>query len=370
MPDYRDEFFDFGPVTYLNCAYHGPFPRVTAERIQEALQLETNPTLLVGKHFFELRERIRSRLGRILGAGTDELALVGSATQGIGAVASGLEFHPGDEVVISSANFPSNLFTWINLRRLGVRVHALKPQRGGLGVGDVAAVMNSRTRLLALDWVSYSTGARADLAAFGELAHRHGAIFVVDATQGAGAIELNLHDLPVDVMVAAAYKWLLAPYGTGFLYFRPEILDRLDVKVVTWLAVEGSEDFDALPAEEFTVMKSARRFDILAFLNMFGLDASLEFIERIGVRTIYEHCTGLLDHLAEGLLARGYTLATESQLRSTILCFAGPSPEATAALYQKLKSRNIAVSLRQGMIRVSPHLYNDAADIDRLLEVA
>lgn len=369
MPDFRREFFDFGRVTYLNCAYHGPFPRVTAERIQQAVELESNPTRLLTSHFFDLRESIRTRLARILGAAADNLALVASATQGFGHVASGLEFRPGDEVVISSANFPSNLFTWINLRRLGVRVHVLKPQRGILALDDVAAAMNDRTRLLALDWVSYSNGARADLAALGDLAHRRGALFVVDGTQGAGAIEMDLKSLPVDVLAAAAYKWLLAPYGTGFLYLRPEVQEQLDLKVVSWLAVEGSEDFEALPVEDFTVTKTARRFDILAFINMFGLEASLEFIERIGVATIYAHCTRLLGRLAKGLLMRGYALAADgARMPSTILCFQSPSPEATATVYQKLKSQNIVVSLRHGMIRVSPHLYNDEADIDRLLD--
>ena len=371
MPDYRSEFSDFGPVTYLNCAYHGPFPRVTAERIRQAIELESNPTQLVVNHFFELRESIRARLARIIGAGADDIALVGSATQGIGNVASGLEFRPGDEVVISSANFPSNLFTWINLRRLGVRVHVLNPQRGILALDDVAAAVNSKTRVLALDWVSYSSGARADLSALGELAHRHGALFVVDGTQGVGAIEMDLKSLPVDVVAAAAYKWLLAPYGTGFLYLRPAVREQLDLKVVTWLSVEGSREFDALPIEDFTVTNTARRYDILAFINMFGLEASLEFIERIGVATINAHCTRLLDRLGEELLERGYVLATGGdQLRSTILCFQAKSSQATTALYQKLKSQNIAVSLRQGMIRVSPHLYNNEADIDRLLENA
>jgi cysteine desulfurase/selenocysteine lyase len=372
MPDYAHEFFDFGPVTYLNCAYHGPFPRVTAERIRQAIELETNPARLEASHFFELRERIRTRLARLTGAKPDEIALVASATQGIGNVATGLEFRPGDEVVISSANFPSNLFTWINLRRIGVHVHVLKPSRGYLALEEVAAVMNSRTRVLALDWVNYSTGVRTDLAAFGELAHRHGAIFVADATQGVGAIELDLAASPVDVLTAAAYKWLLAPYGTGFLYLRPEVLNQIDLKVVSWLSVEGAEDFDALPSEEFSVSKTARRFDILAFINMFGLEASLEFLEGIGVRTVNEHCTRLLDRLAEGLRLRGYTLsaAADPPRRSTILCFSAPSPKATAALYEKLKSEKIAVSLRHDMIRVSPHLYNGEADIDRLLEMA
>jgi selenocysteine lyase/cysteine desulfurase len=372
MADYRRDFHDFGPITYLNCAYHGPFPRVTAERIGRAIQIESDPTQLESKDFFELRERIRGRLAGLTGAAADEIALVGSATQGIGIVASGLEFQPGDEVVISSDNFPSNLFTWINLRRRGVCVKVLHGARGYLAAEEVVSAMNARTRVLALDWVNYSTGVRTDLAAFGELAHRHGALFVVDGTQGAGAIELDLHALPVDVLVAAAYKWLLAPYGTGFLYLSPKAQGLLDLKVVSWLSVEGSEDFDALPSEEFTVSNSARRYDILAFLNMYGLDASLEFLQGVGVRAVHEHCTHLLGRLAEGLKRAGYGLsaASDPERRSTILCFQAQSFEATAELYRKMQSQKIAVSLRHEMIRVSPHLYNDEADIDRLLAVA
>jgi selenocysteine lyase/cysteine desulfurase len=372
MADYRRAFVDFGPVTYLNCAYHGPLPRVTAERIQRAIQIESDPAQLVKADFFELRERIRARLARLLGAAADGIALVGSATQGIGIVAGGLEFQPGDEVVISSDNFPSNLFTWINLRRRGVSVKVLHPTRGYLATEEIAAAMNSRTRVLAMDWVNYSTGVRINLAELGELAHRHGALFVVDATQGAGAIPLELCALPVDAMVAAAYKWLLGPYGTGFLYVNPKVQEQLDLKVVSWLSVEGAEDFDALPSVEFAVLKSARRFDILTFLGMYGLDASLEFLERVGVAAVHEHSTRLLDRLREGLEKQGCGLsaAAAPERRSTILCFAARAPEATAALYQKLKSEKISVSLRQGMIRVSPHLYNDEADIDRLLAAA
>jgi selenocysteine lyase/cysteine desulfurase len=372
MLDHRRDFFDFGPITYLNCAYHGPFPRATAARIQSAIRIESDPTQLVKEDFFGLRERIRTRLAGLLGAQPDEMALVGSATQGIGNIANGLEWRPGDEVAISSENFPSNLFTWLNLRRRGVRVNALRPARGFLSSEEVAAAMNSRTRVLALDWVNYSTGVRINLEEMGTLAHRHGALFVADGTQGAGAIELNLDALPVDAMTAAAYKWLLAPYGTGFLYLGPKIQEQLELKVVSWLSVNGSEDFDALPTEEFTVTKSARRFDILTFLGMYGLDASLEYLEQVGVRAVSEHCAHLLDRLAAGLKRKGYALsaAADAERRSTILCFRADSAQATTALYQKLKSRHIAVSLRQGMIRVSPHLYNGEADMDRLLDAA
>ena len=119
-------------------------------------------------------------------------------------------------------------------------------------------------------------------------------------------------------------------------------------------------------------MSPRLQFNILPFLCLCLRDASLEFLERVGVKTVNEHCTQLLDRLARGLKSKGYSLsaAADAERRSTILCFQASSPEATAALFQKLKSENIAVSLRQGMIRVSPHLYNDEADIDRLLAVA
>lgn len=375
MRDYRQDFPDFSPTTYLDCAYQGPFPRATVDRIQQAIELKCHPERLAAHEYFELPERVRTRLARLVGADPAEIALTNSATQGIGVVAAGLGFSAGDEVVIASDNFPANLFTWLHLRRLGVRVQVIKPRSGRVQVDDVAAALTPRTRVLALDWVGYTTGVRADLIALGDLVHLEGGIFVVDGTQGVGALELIVHNLPVDVLAVAAYKWLLGPYGTGFVYLRGEIQDRLDLQVVNWISVEGSEDFDALPTEQFTLPKAARIFDVPAtanFLNLFGLEASLEFVERVGVRTVTEHCTRLLDRLADGLRQRGYRLssAAEPERRSTILGFQMDSLEATSKLHQKLRENHVAVSLRHGMIRVSPYLYNNEADIDWLLEIA
>ncbi len=375
MRDYRQDFFEFSPTVYLNCAYHGPFPRLTVERILRAIDLKRNPACLESRHFFELPERVRKRLAAVVGADPAEIALTNSATQGIGIVATGLGLTAGDEVVISSDNFPSNLFTWIHLRRLGVRVHVVRPSCGYLRLDDVAAALTPRTRILALDWVSYNTGVRNHLAALGELAQRQGAIFLVDGTQGVGALEIDVHAMPVDVLVVAAYKWLLGPYSTGFVYLSPHVRDRLDLQVVNWLTVEGSEDFDSLPIDQFTLPRTAEIFDVPAtanFLNLHALDASLEFVLQAGVRAVTAHCTELLDHLADGLRRVGYRLsaAADTERRSTILCFQADSLQATEAVADKLRANHVAVSLRHGMIRVSPHLYNTPADTDRLLEIA
>jgi len=374
MRDYRSEFPDFSPTIYLDCAYQGPFPLATVPRIQRAIELKCHPERLEAPEYFRLPERVRVAIARVVGADPCEIALTTSVTQGMGIIASGFPLQAGEEVVVSSANFPSNLFTWLHLRRLGVQVRLLRPAELGLKIEQVAAALTPRTRIVALDWVDYCDGTRIDLEALGELVHRYGAILVVDGTQGAGALELDLHALPVDVMAVAGYKWLLGPYGTGFVYLRPEVQDRLDLQVVNWCAVEGSEDFDSLPREQFKLPKAARVFDAgetANFLNLYALEASLEFIQRVGVTTITRHCRHLLDRLSDGLRRQGFCLSAAAELEhhSTILGFRAGTPQATQTAYERLKANHIAVSLRHGAIRVSPHLYNTEADIDQLLEI-
>ncbi|HZT71757.1 MAG TPA: aminotransferase class V-fold PLP-dependent enzyme [Terriglobia bacterium] len=375
MPDYKTFFADFGETTYLNCAYQGVFPLSAVARAHQAVELKCHPDRMDDQEYFALPQRVRSHIAAIIGSDEDEIALTNGATHGIGIMASGLDLNPGDEIIVASGNFPSNLFTWLHLRRRGVRVHILKKSAGASGVDDVARAFTSRTRVLALDWVDYSTGRRIDLAAFGELARHHGAWFIVDGTQGVGALELNVHALPVDVLAVAAYKWLLGPYGTGFVYVRKEVLDRLDLKVVNWLSVEGAEDFEALPRDDFSLPKAARIFDVpetANFLNLSALEASLEFVREAGPATVSRHCFGLLDYAADKLQSRGYRLSDNgrTQLPSTILSFRCNSDGATDRLFNELKARHIDVSLRHHQIRLSPYLYNDKEDIERLLEIA
>ena len=185
---------------------------------------------------------------------------------------------------------------------------------------------------------------------------------------------MDVRALPVDILSVAAYKWLLGPYSTGFVYLAPEVQDRLDLQVVNWLTVEGSSDFDSLPIDQFALPKTARVFDVPAtanFLNLYGLEASLEFIQQAGVQAVTAHCSRLLDRLAEGVGRLGLRLSAAAvpERRSTILCFQADSPEVTERLYKKLQVNQVIVSLRHGMIRVSPYLYNTESDIDHLLEI-
>lgn len=374
MRNYRQDFADFSPLAYLDCATQGPLPRAAVTRIHQAIDLKFQPHRLTSSEYFRLPETVRTRIARLTGADPQEIAITSSATQGIGIVASGLELGAGDEVVVASTNFPCNLFTWLHLRRKGVTVKVIKPASGEITPELVSAQLTPRTRVLALDWVSYSSGYRIDLDALGSLIHKLGGIFVVDGTQGVGAQELNLHALPVDVMACAAYKWLLGPYGTGFAYVASHLLDRLDLNVVNWYSVEGAENFDALPQEDFRLIHDARVFDSGEtgnFINLHGLDGSLEFIEAVTIQEVNRHCRRLICRLEEGLRSRGYVLSAAANTgnESAILSFHAPNDEDTASARQMLSANHIVVSMRRGIIRVSPYLYNDEAEIDRMLEI-
>jgi selenocysteine lyase/cysteine desulfurase len=374
MTDYRTHFADFGETIYLNCSYQGAFPLSAVAHGHEAIDLKARPYLIDGGEYFGLPERIRGHLAAIIGCNEKEIALTSGATQGVGVVASGLQLGPEDEVLVAADNFPSNLFTWLHMRRKGVRVRVLRNE-GALKPDDVARAFTPQTKILALDWVNFSTGRRIDLGAMGELARERGALFVVDGTQGVGALELNIRELPVDVMAVAAYKWLLGPYGTGFVYVREELLNRLELKVVNWMSVEGAHEFDALPADKFVLPDAARIFDVPEtgnFINFAAFEASLEFVRSVGAGVVTAHCMNLLDHAAEGLLSSGHTVTNDDRasLPSPLLCFRCSADEETGRLYEKLQAQHVEVSLRHHRIRVSPYLYNTRAEIDRLLEVA
>ncbi len=373
MRNYRQEFSDFSPLVYLDCAYQGAFPKVTTERVHQAIELKSLPYLLKEDAYFGLPDRVRARIAALVGADAGEITITTSATQGIGIVAAGLNFVPGDEVVISSSNFPSNLFTWLHLRRKGVGVKVITPIDGAVTVDQVASQLTARTRVLALEWVSYFSGFRMDIAAMGSLIHERGGILVLDGSQGVGANELNLRALPVDVMACAGYKWMLGPYGTGFAFVARKVQSRFDVPVVNWHSVEGAANFASLPKNDLKLVPDARVFDAGEtgnFINLCALEASLDYLSGVTVGAVNDHCRRILKRAEEGLRSHGYTLSagTWPGHESTILCFRAATPEVTAELHKKLTANHISVSLRHGLIRISPYLYNDEADIDRLLE--
>jgi len=373
---WKRHFSDFGGKVYLDCAAQGPFPAETVAEVQRALRLKEHPEEIPGSLYEALPGRAREAVARLLGCDPEDVALASGASHGLNLAARGLPLEAGDEVLLANGEFPANVYPWLNRASDGVEVRLVRPAAGRfVGEADLIAAIGKRTRIVSISHVAFATGYRADLRALGDACHARGIFLVVDGAQSVGAVDFNVSDLPIDILAASGDKWLLAPFGTGFTYVNPSVLDRLRVADVNWMNVEGSSNLNDLDGYPLRFREGARRFDIpeaASFLNLAGFIASLSFLSRVGIAGVEAHVRHLQDLLIRGLERTRLRVASDldSKRRSGILALEGSSREETRVLYRHLRERGVVVSLRDNLIRVSPHLYNAREDIESLLDAA
>ncbi len=374
MADYRAEFYDFEDWIYLDAANQGPMPRAAVKAVQEALDLKKFPHRLTNDFYFDLPDAVRRLLAQLIGSKPEEIALTNGASDGTNAVSAALALAAGDEIVIAEGEFPSNYYTWRNWEAHGVCVRRARARGQFLTADDVLAELSSRTKLVTLSWVHFSNGNRLDIARIGRECRRVDARLLVDASQAVGGIPFRVADLECDFLTCCGYKWLLSPYGTGFFWVREDWIERLPVREVYWQAIEGARNFNTLPREGWQLAPGARRWDSAEtanFFNLAAMKASIEFLLRVGVETIYAHGQALLDYLLEHLPHDRCALKSpkDPNQRGSFLAVAARSPEKTQALWEKLQEQKIYASLRENGLRIGPHLYNVERHMDRLLAV-
>jgi selenocysteine lyase/cysteine desulfurase len=383
--DWRQEFWDLEATgdagtgwanrIYLDCAAQGPFPRATLRAVDEALTLKQYPERITGRLYFELPDQTRAAVAQLLGAQPQEIALATGASDGINAVARGLDWKPGDEILLPTREFPANYYPWKSLERRGVRVREVEPSDGRfVTADDLLAQLTDCTRLLAASHVGFADSNRLDLGRVGAACRARGILLLADASQSLGGVDFTVDELGCDFLVASGYKWLLSPYGTGVFYIRRELIERLDPVDIRWMGVEGADNFNQLPLEGWRLRPEARRWDTSEpanFLNVAAVKASVEFLLRAGVETIERHAQGLSEYLIERLPRDRLVLRSprEARRRGPFVCVAARTPEKTQQLWETLQKRNIFVSLRRDALRIAPHLYNREWEMDRLLAV-
>ena len=314
-------------------------------------------------------QQIKARVARLIGARASEIAFVKNTTEGLTTVANGLDWRDGDNVVLPAFEYPSNVYCWMRLARLGVSIRWVKPQDGRVAIDSIAAAIDARTRLVSLSAVQFSNGFRQDLAGLSELCRRRGVLLNLDAIQWVGALALDLSELSVDFLAFGGHKWLLAPIGTGIFYCNAQALDRLQPPQVGYHSVEKSEahlDYDLT-----AYRPGAARFEpaLENFPGIWGLDAAVKLILGLGPRAVQEHILGLTDYAAERLRSRGWQIASPRRPdeRSGLLSFCSPAAQAEQ-LESRLRAACVDVAVRDGKLRISPSYYNDRQDIDRLME--
>jgi cysteine desulfurase/selenocysteine lyase len=373
--NYRAEFADFEGVAYLNAALQGPMPVVAAGEAQAALEWKKHPYRLPDGAYFDLPDRIREKVARVIGARPSEIAVTTGASAGLASVAAGLDWKPGDEVLVGRGEFPAHFATWLRYEQAGrLRIRVVEPRGRFISADDYIESIGPHTRVISASLVRFDNGARLDAARVARACENVGAALILDLSQCAGGIQLSIRDLGASMAVCSGYKWLLGPYGTGFFWIAEEWIERLPLGAVYFMALEGARDFHALPMINWRPAPGARRWDAAEtanFTNLAAFDSSLDLMLRIGSGAVELFIDALVNQIIDGLPRTNCVLASpaERERRGPYVCISARDPEETPALYEKLRAAKISVSLRGKTLRVAPHIYNTPEDISRLMKV-
>jgi selenocysteine lyase/cysteine desulfurase len=314
-------------------------------------------------------EAVRRLAGQLLHADPFDIAFIKNTSEGIGIVAEGFPWKPGDNIITAAEEYPSNIYPWMNLADRGVEVRTLANRDRRLWVDDLRALMDQHTRMVSLSFIEFASGFRNDLDAIGALCRERGVHFFVDAIQGLGVFPLDVERTPIDFLAADGHKWLLGPEGAGIFYIRRELVDQLHAVGVGWNSVIGCRDFSRL---DFRLKPHAGRWES-GSLNVAGitaLGASLELLLGVGIPAITERVLELTDYFCERAEHAGLEVysSRRPEDESAIVSLLVPGADVRA-LVRHCRQEQIVINQRAGRIRVSPHCYNTLEEIDRLLEV-
>lgn len=357
---------------YLNACSLAPL----SNRVVGAVHAQLGDLQLNGRNNSPHRirfaeEHVRPTLARLINAKPDEIAFVKNTTEGLNIVANGIDWKAGDNVVVANIEYPSNVYCWLNLKRLGVEVRWVdaKAAGGRVSVDDIASKMDSRTRLVSVSCVQFSTGFRHDMEATGALCHERRVLLNYDAIQAAGVLHIDAEKAHFDFMSAGGHKWLGGPMGTGFFYCRASALDALHPHGIGPGSMTNEETDIEYNIE--LMQPNARRFEeaLPNYPGLWGLHASVNTILALGTKVTEAHSVALVTKAIDGLRSKGYVIQSpgEEKYRSGILCFRHPSVSSDT-LNEGLVEAGVDVTVRQGNLRIAPHFYNNDNDIDQLLD--
>jgi selenocysteine lyase/cysteine desulfurase len=371
--DWKNEWFPIDDATYLNFAAHAAIPRVALNAVRLSAEAKMRPHIVDDQTFFSVAASLRQTLATLIGASPDEVALTSGAGAGLAAIAYALKWSDGDEVICSRGEFPVQYATWKPMEaREGIKVRIAVPQGQFVQSDDLVAALTPSTRVVSVSHVRFDDGSMLDVSSLAAACKRNGTLLVLDVSQSCGAVPMNVRTLGADFIVCAGYKYLLSPWGTGFLWMRKENLDSLRPGPYNWLS-QGVESFarlnyvDPEPAPTLSRWDSAETASIYNF-NLTVMEASAKFVLEAGPSLLRDHNQALIDYFFERL-PEGYRLASPRQAsqRGVFGCIEARTRGDTEFLYQMLREERFVVALREGKIRVAPHLLNSTQDIDRLL---
>lgn len=365
-----DNEFKLDPqISYLNHAAVAPWPTRAANAVARFARENAERGAQHYPRWMDVESRLRTNLAQLLNApSAEDIALVKNTSEALSFVAYGLSWSPGDEIIISDQEFPSNSIVWESLADQGVTVRKVSLD-GDDCEADIIAAFTENTRLLAISSVQYGTGLRVDLERLGKACKEADILFCVDAIQSLGALPMDVQRAQIDFTMADGHKWLLGPEGLGVFYVRAGLRDQLKLNEYGWHMVDKRGDFDQ---HSWRVAPSAVRFECGSpnSVAAHALEASTGLLLEHGMDNVRDHLFAKVDYLADALRnVPGVAILSvlDERRRSGILTFRVEG-QHSQELYKALMAEQVVCASRGGGVRFSPHFYTTERAMDQAVD--
>ncbi|NOZ75423.1 MAG: aminotransferase class V-fold PLP-dependent enzyme [FCB group bacterium] len=318
----------------------------------------------------EMAETVRGKIGQLISASSERIALVRNTTDGLILLARGLQWSSGDRIILHRQEFPSNVYPWWELQPQGVKIDFIDTPDGRVTPADLESVVTPKTRLLAVSWVQYFNGYRNSIADLVSWCHERNILVAVDAMQGLGHLKMDVEAVGFDFMATGTAKWLLGPQGLGFVYITEELQEAIHPPHLGWQSRETIWDFHNYHQP---LKKTAGRYEFATPFSMgiWWFSGSLDLLLDAGPEAIEKRVLSLTDRLAEGLAQLGLTIISKRENpseKSGIITVSLPDRDQNQELYTHLFARGFVVSIRNNLLRIAPHFYNLESEVDRFIE--
>lgn len=372
------EIRDLFPITktgrvYMNHAAISPLPTPAFEITRRCLEIRNSGEVENFEEGMQLIEDARSRAARYINANSEtQITFLGNTSDAISAVAEGLNWKDGDEIILNTIEFPTNVQPFRRLESHGVTISYAEANNHRVSADDIEALITPKTKLVSISAVQYLSGFRADLKAIGDICRKYDILFVVDAIQALGAMPVDVQSCNIDALATGAHKWLMSPMGVGFLYLSDRMSSLIEPYKTGWLSVEDPWELSEFEKSWLPVSQHLET-GTPNLIGISGLGASLNMFQGIGTEHIKKYIQFLTGHILDRLKSRkNVTVITpdEDKQRLGIVAFSVQTSEELdmELVLKSLKEKKITISAREGFFRISPHLYNTAEETDKVID--
>jgi selenocysteine lyase/cysteine desulfurase len=374
----QKHLFSLDPdVHYLNGAYMSPQLTSVEEAGLRALQRKNRPNGIAPQDFFGDPERLRRLFAQLVGASAEAVALIPAVSYGMAVIAKNLPAKAGQKIVLAESQFPSNVYPWLTLaKEKGLDIETVtmpkaSEQRGLHWNERLLEAIDGRTALVAIGHIHWATGTIFDLQKIATKVHAQGGLLVVDGTQSVGALPMDVHDLGLDALICGGYKWLMGPYSLGYAWFGAAFMEGQPLEE-NWISRHDSQNFARLVDYQSSYQPGARRFDVGERSNFILVPMGIAALEQLLLwqpARVQAYCGELLRDAVPQWQAAGFGVDDAAWRAAHLFGIQLPAHVEAADLQQKLRTRNVQVSVRGDFVRISPNVYNDAADVSALTAV-